>query len=95
MSEPVILAIIALLGAGGGITTIVKAILDHRANVSAREQDADNRLVTRLEARLTDTENRLSRVEADLEDERAFNALLIGALARAGITIPPRPPRTN
>ena len=88
------LAVIGVLGGAGGLATIVKAILDHRAQVSSREQDADERLVTRLERRLTETEKRLSDVERALEDERTFNALLIQSLAKAGIDIPARPRTT-
>ena len=91
MDQPIVLGVIAALGGGGWIVTLVKAWLDHRDNTSAREQDADERLTDRLEHRLDRAETRLSSVEHALEDERTFSSILVAALARAGIPIPDRP----
>ena len=91
MDQPLVLGIIAALGGGSWIVTLVRAWLDHRDKTSAREQDAEERLTNRLERRLDDAERRSTQAERDLEDERTFTSVLVAALARAGIPIPDRP----
>lgn len=91
MSDSVIIAIIGTLGGAGGIFTLIKAILDHRANKSAKEQDAEERLVTRLETRLNAQEARIKELEHLREEDGRHIYFLALALARAGIDVPDRP----
>jgi len=83
VNETVLLAIIGVLGGAGGLFTLAKAVLDHRANYHETELEADERLVARLERRLDEAERRLDAAEAYIHK-------LMISLARAGVEIPPR-----
>ena len=90
MSEAVLIALVAALGGAGGIATMLKAWADHRNNLHAREDDADERLVTRLERRLDGAEKEIRTLHLQREADALYIAQLAWALANAGIPIPPR-----
>lgn len=92
ITEPVILAIIGLLGGAGGLVTLVKAFLDARENKAARLEDADERLAARLERKLSDAEARIAYLEAQHEQDVNYILSLATALAKAGIDVPSRHP---
>lgn len=81
--EAVLIALIAFAGGGGGAVALYKAWSDHRNKTSSREEDAEERLVTRLEARL-------AKLEAQHEQDNAYILTITYALARAGIDVPQR-----
>ena len=54
-----LIQLFTVLGASGGAFTVVRAVLDYRAGVGARESDADERFYKRLEERLAKTEAKL------------------------------------
>lgn len=100
--------ILALIGAAGGViasvVTVVRVILDHRRGLRATEhearredRDADDRLIDRLEKRLTATESqvdelqhRLAATDRLLADEVRYTATLTAALIAHGIPVPAR-----
>ena len=90
LTEPIILAIIGLLGGAGGLVTLIKAFLDARENKAARLEDADERLVARLELKLTEAEARITHLEAQHEQDVTYILALATALAKAGIDVPTR-----
>ena len=90
MSEAVILAITAAVSGTSGLFTLVKAIMDARANRAARIEDADERFNARLERKLTDAEARIAHLEAQHEQDVAYILALATALAKAGIDVPTR-----
>ena len=90
LTEPIILAIIGLLGGAGGLVTLIKAFLDARENKAARLEDADERFNARLERKLTDAEARIAHLEAQHEQDIAYILALVTALAKAGIDVPTR-----
>lgn len=90
LTEPIILAIIGLLGGAGGLVTLIKAFLDARENKAARLEDADERFNARLERKLSDAETRIAHLEAQHEQDVAYILALVTALAKAGIDVPTR-----
>ena len=88
LTEPVIIAIIGLLGGAGGLVTLVKAFLDARENKAARIEDADERLVSRLERKLSEAEGRIAHLETQHEQDVGYILALATALAKAGIDVP-------
>ena len=91
ITEPVILAIIGLLGGAGGLVALVKAFLDARENKAARIEDADERFAARLERKLADADTRIAYLEAQHEADVAYIISLVEALAKAGIDVPKKP----
>ena len=57
---------------------------------TAREGDAEDRLITRLETRLNDSEKRINDLEKKRALDSAYILELTSALMRAGINVPPR-----
>ena len=90
LTEPIILAIIGLLGGAGGLVTLIKAFLDARENKAARLEDADERFNARLERKLSDAEARIAHLEAQHEQDVGYILELATALAKAGIDVPTR-----
>lgn len=78
-----VVAILAAVGGVGGIVQVIKAIRAWRDGVRQREDQADERLVKRLERRIESLE-----VRADLDQE--YIRRLVSALGQAGIAIPSR-----
>ena len=90
MSDPVILAIIGLAGGAGGLFTLIKSWLDYRANKSARVEDADERLVSRLEARLDKAEQRIAVLEDQIHKDDDYIMSLSSTIIKAGLDLPDR-----
>lgn len=88
--ETIVIALIALLGGGGGAVAFYKAWSDHKNQTSSREEDAEDRLVSRLEARLTSYETRITKLETQHDEDNQYILKLTNAMARAGIDVPPR-----
>lgn len=88
--EAVLIAIVAGIFGGSGLVAIINAIKDYRNSVSDKESDADIRLYQRLEARLAHVEQQLKDIERELDQERTYNAQLIGTLSMNSINIPER-----
>lgn len=91
LTESVILSLIAALGGAGGLFVLVQSILDYRAKAVARVDDADERLVARLERRLTDAEGRITSLETQHELDVQYIQVLMVTLASAGVEVPERP----
>lgn len=79
----VLVAALAAIGGAGGVVQIIRAIRAYRDGVRLREDEADERLVKRLESRILVLETR-----ADLAAD--YERLLVHALGAAGIPIPSR-----
>lgn len=90
MSEAVIIGIISLIGGAGGVVALIKSVLDYRANRAARIEDADERLVARLERRLDEQEKRIEELEALRDADAQYIIMLTTMLAQAGIAVPKR-----
>lgn len=88
--EAILIALIAMVGGGGGLVALYKAISDAKANKANREDEADNRLVARLEHRLNDYEDRISELEKQHNNDVAYILQLSIALSKAGFDIPAR-----
>lgn len=78
-----IVAILAAIGGVGGLVQLVNAFRSWRDGVRQREEQADERLTKRLEARI-DT------LEVERRQDAEYIRRLIMALGRAGIDIPER-----
>lgn len=79
-------ALVAILAAAGGVGTMVqmvKAVQSYRLGIRQREEEADERLVKRLE-------NRIDALEIERRQDAEYIRRLIMALGRAGIEIPER-----
>jgi hypothetical protein len=84
-----VVAILAALGGGGFLIQLVTFIRSWREGVQMRADAADERHVRRLEKRNAQLERRV-------DEDAAYQALLMTAIAQLGGTIPPRPkPRTT
>lgn len=68
----------------GGLGTIVKMLLDHRAGVQARAADSEERHMARLEQRVQQLEATVTRLEATLRKRDAYIAALLRQIALAG-----------
>ena len=88
--EAVIIALISVLGSGGGIFVGYKAYLDYKANRAAREDDLGERFSARLETRLDRAEARIEQLENMLDLEQAYSTLLSIEIVRLGGTVPER-----
>lgn len=93
--EPVLIAVITMLGGSGGIAVVWRAILDHKERKASRESDLSERLSSRLESRLDIAEQQREEAEEELEAERDFTLALCVLLARNGIDIPERPTKND
>ena len=88
LSEPILMGIFALIGGAGGLFALMRAWMDYRANRAERIEDADERLVARLERKLTEAEARITHLEAQHEQDLNYILDLATALAKAGIDVP-------
>lgn len=77
-----ITAAVTLLGAGG-LVSLIKAIIDYRAGHAQREDDADERLVTRLE-------KSVEKLTDQLDAANEYISELTDALIDAGLKVPRR-----
>lgn len=89
-AQAIATVLIALFGGGGGIVIIIKAFLDHREKVMTLDDNIDARMNSRLENQLASQEKRNEQLLAKLDEEKAYTANLVFALAKAGLPIPPR-----
>ena len=85
-----LIQLLTVLGASGGVFTIVRTIIDYRDGVSAREDESDERFYKRLETRLTGSEARCDLLETQLASERNYVSKLILFIVSHGLEIPPR-----
>ena len=90
LTEPILMGIIALIGGAGGLFALIKSWMDYRENRAARIEDADERLVARLERKLSEAEARIAHLEAQHEQDAGYILELATALAKAGIDVPKR-----
>lgn len=90
MTEPTTLAIIGLLGGAGGLATMLKAFLDFREHRMAIVEDADERMVARMERKLAEADARIATLELQHDQDYAYITALSVALAKAGIEVPTR-----
>ena len=88
LTEPILMGIIALIGGAGGLFALIKSWMDYRENRAARIEDADERLVARLERKLSEAEARIAHLEAQHEQDAGYILELATALAKAGIDVP-------
>lgn len=88
LSEPILMGIIALIGGAGGLFALIKSWWDYRANRAARIEDADERLVARLERRLDESDKRIACLEQQGRDDAAYILQLSTTLAKHGIEVP-------
>lgn len=85
-----IIQLLTVLGASGGVFTVVRTIIDYRAGVSAREGESDERFYKRLEERLIKSEARADLLDAHLTAEKNYTNKLILFLVSRGLKVPPR-----
>lgn len=90
MTEQTTLALIGMFGGAGGLVTMAKAFLDFREHRLARVDDADERLVSRLERKLAEADARIATLELQHEQDSAYITALSIAMAKAGIEVPSR-----
>lgn len=87
MDGQVLVAILAALGGasaiGGAVTKIISTARSWREGVRQREDEADERLVVRLE-------KRVERLEKALDERDEYIAALVMSLGMAGVRIPAR-----
>lgn len=90
MSQDLITLLTLLLGGSGGGIVIVRAILDYRSNVAAREKEFNKSVIESLK----DTRTKLDTVEDALRDWKEYASELIGFMLRQGISRGdiPKPP---
>lgn len=81
--ESIIIAVIVALTGSGGVFAFYKARLDHLSGKANREEDADERIMNRLEGQL-------KKLQEDFEAERRYTNKLLNSLSQAGIAIPER-----
>lgn len=86
----ILIGIIVALGGGSGIVTVWKAVTDHKNKVASREEEAEERLVKRLEAKAIEADIKMTGMQKQLDDANAYILLLSIALSRSGIEIPHR-----
>lgn len=87
--EQIATILIALFGGSGGIVVIVRAYLDHKRKILQMDDDAEIRLLRRIEKSLEDAQKKSEYFELQLEKEKEYNAHLVTLLAQNGI-LPPR-----
>lgn len=85
-----LIQLLTVLGASGGLFTIIRAWIDYRDGVSAREGESDERFYKRLEERLAKSEARVDLVEEQLRAEKNYTSILILSLVSQGLKVPPR-----
>jgi hypothetical protein len=78
-----IVAVLAAIGGVGGVVQLVNAFRAWRDGVKQREEEAEERLVKRLEARI-------DRLELERAQDNEYIRRLVMALGTAGIPIPSR-----
>lgn len=81
---------LTVLGASGGVFTIVRAVIDYKDGVSSREDESDERFYKRLEDRLVKSEARSDLLDQHLTAEKNYNSVLILLLVSKGLKVPPR-----
>lgn len=85
-----LIQLLTVLGASGGLFTIIRSFIDYRDGVSARESESDERFYKRLEERLAKSEARVDLVEAQLRAEKDYTSILILTLVSHGLEVPTR-----
>lgn len=78
-----VVAILAAIGGIGGIVQLINAVKSYRDGVRQREDEAEERLVKRLEGRI-------DVLEIERKQDAEYIRRLIQALGTAGIEIPAR-----
>jgi cytochrome c biogenesis protein ResB len=89
-----VVAILAALGGasaiGGAVAKIINTWRSWREGVQQREDEADERLVKRLEATIIEQGKEIKTLRSQLNDQGEYILELVMAMARAGLSIPMR-----
>lgn len=95
MDGEAIIAVLAALGGasaiGGAIVKIISTWHSWREGVRQREDEADERLVKRLEKTIDERAAEIKTLRGDLHTQAEYILELVTTLARAGVPIPMRP----
>lgn len=95
MNGETIIAVLAALGGasaiGGAIVKIISTWRSWREGVRQREDEADERLVKRLEKTIDRQDDKIRELRAQKDAQAEYILELVTTLARAGVPIPMRP----
>lgn len=95
MNGEIFIGILAALGGasaiGGAIVKIISTWRSWREGVRQREDEADERLVKRLEKTILSQDETIHVLRARLDSQGEYILELVTTLARAGVPIPMRP----
>lgn len=95
MNGETIIAVLAALGGasaiGGAIVKIISTVRGYREGIRQREDEADERLVKRLEKTILAQDATIQGLRDRLDAQGEYILELVTTLARAGVPIPMRP----
>jgi hypothetical protein len=91
----ILIGILAALGGasaiGGAIAKIISTVRGYREGIRQREDEADERLVKRLEKTIIAQDEVIHALRIRLDAQGEYILELVTTLARAGVPIPMRP----
>lgn len=95
MNGEIFIGILAALGGasaiGGAIAKIISTVRGYREGIRQREDEADERLVKRLERTIGEQGDEIKVLRGQIHTQGEYILELVTTLARAGVPIPMRP----
>lgn len=95
MNGEILIGILAALGGasaiGGAVVKIISTVRGYREGIRQREDEADERLVKRLERTIGEQGDEIKALRIQIHTQGEYILELVTTLARAGVPIPMRP----
>lgn len=88
--DALIQALVVILGAGG-LTSIIKAILDYMKGKRTKEAEGDDKIIARLEKHIRDQDARIRKLERQRDDSTLWEHALIMEMGKHQVALPERP----